>query len=131
MINYRTNLLILRIPVLHKNQAEYISIAKYLFARCRTRIKRKIFKIDFSKVHRVPSSLSNSWEHSHMGKTCRKGRDGGGGFTWKSIYLVKKIKGKKPVENKPIHLHNRSLLSLCYFQLWEVNRHSQDPLPPP
>ena len=43
-----------------KNQAEYISIAKYLFARCRTRIERKIFETDFSKAHRVPLSLLDS-----------------------------------------------------------------------
>lgn len=44
-----------------KNQAEYTSIAKYLFARCRIRIKRKIFKMDFSKVHRVSSSLESQF----------------------------------------------------------------------
>ena len=74
-----------------KNQAEYTSIANYLFARCRIRIKRKIFKTDFSKVHGVHSSPTNSWEHSHVGKT----KGWGGEVTWKAIYLVKKIKGKK------------------------------------
>ena len=45
----------------HKNQAEYTSIAKYLFARCRIRKKRKIFNMDFSKVHRVSQSLESQF----------------------------------------------------------------------
>lgn len=37
-----------------------ISIDEYLFTGCRTGIKRDISKIDFCKVYRIPSSLSNS-----------------------------------------------------------------------
>ena len=63
---------------MRKNLAEYRSIAKYLFANwSRTRIKRELLKIDFCKVHRVPSSLSNSRAHITHRKDAHKGKGWG------------------------------------------------------
>ena len=57
----------------------FISIAKYLFARCRTRMKRQVLKIYFYRVHRVASSLLYSWAHIKMCIKERTGEGGGGG----------------------------------------------------
>ena len=43
-----------------KNQAEYVSISRYLFARRRTHVNAQVINIYFYKSHRVPSSRSNS-----------------------------------------------------------------------